>query len=203
MKPPEHAHAFHTNKTTLSTPGIDRRTKLDTLLDAQFNLSAIVDGVLGNWNCHFHCNWCNFQHLTILSFHSSAGTQVNDTTNTNNLAILLPVINGPLADCRKQVCFLQVQLNLDFASLVPPGVQGPTILRVEFYIKLPQSTCNMTNGNNQPYRLTSWLGNADPRAMSAANRTCNVLSHTLQDGPINLLCPEFNRTLAKTDSTAI
>ncbi len=39
--------------------------------------------------------------------------------------------------------------------------------------------------------------------MSAANLTCNILSHTLQDGPINLLCPKFNLTLAKTDSAAI
>ena len=61
----------------------------------------------------------------------------------------------------------------------------------------------MMNSNNQPYCLTSWLGNADLRAMSATNFTPNVFSHTLQDGPINLLCPDFNLTSAKTDSTAI
>ncbi len=59
------------------------------------------------------------------------------------------------------------------------------------------------NSNNQPYCLTSWLGNADLRAMSATNFTPNVFSHTLQDGPINLLFPDFNLTSAKTDSTAI
>jgi hypothetical protein len=47
MKPPECAHVFQTNKTALSAPGIDRRAMLDTL-DMQLNLSAIVDGVLGN-----------------------------------------------------------------------------------------------------------------------------------------------------------
>jgi hypothetical protein len=164
----------------------------------------IVDSILGDWNRHFCCNWCNFQHLTILSFHSSAGTQVINNTNANNLAILLPtIINGPLADCCKQICFVQVQLNLDFASLVPLGVQELTILRVEFYIKLPQSMRNMTNGNNQPYCLASWLGDADLCAMSTANLIRNVLSHTFQDGPINLLCPKFILTLAKMDSTAI
>jgi hypothetical protein len=61
----------------------------------------------------------------------------------------------------------------------------------------------MKNERSQPSCLTSWLGDADLRAMSAANLTHNVLSHTLQDGPINLLCPKFNLTLAKTDSTAI
>jgi hypothetical protein len=52
MKPPERAHAFQTNKTALSAPGINRCTLLDTL-DVQLNLSAIVDGVLGNLNLHF------------------------------------------------------------------------------------------------------------------------------------------------------
>jgi hypothetical protein len=61
----------------------------------------------------------------------------------------------------------------------------------------------MTNGNNQPFCLTSWLGNADLHAMSTANLTPDVLSHTLQDGPINLLCPKFNLTLDKTDFTTV
>ncbi len=121
----------------------------------------------------------------------------------SNSAILLAVINGRLADCCKQVRFVRVQLNLNFASLVPPGIQGLTILRVKFYIELPQSTCNMTNERSKPYCLTSWLGNADLRAMSATNLTHNVLSLTLQDRPIDPLCPKFNLTLAKMDSTTI
>ncbi len=149
LKAPEHAHAFQTNKTAISAPDINRCAMLDTL-GAQLSLSAIVDGVLGNWNRRIGCNWCNFQHLTILSFHSSAGTQVNNTTNASNSAILLPVINGPLADCCNLVCFVQVQLNLNSASLVPCSIQGLTILRVQFYIELPQSTHDMTNERIQP-----------------------------------------------------
>jgi hypothetical protein len=118
-------------------------------------------------------------------------------------ATLLPVVNGPVGNCCKQVCFVQVQLNLDFTSLVPGSVQGLTILRVEFYIKLPQSSRDMTNGNNQPYCLTSWLGNADLCTITAANFTCNVLAYTLQDGPIDLLCPNLNLISAKTDLTTI
>ncbi len=82
-------------------------------------------------------------------------------------------------------------------------VQELTILRVEPYIELPQSTRDMTNGNNQPYGLMPWLCNADLCAMSTTNFTRNILSHTLQDRPINLLCPDFNLTLAKMDLTAI
>jgi hypothetical protein len=202
MLAPERAHAFQTNKTALYIPGINRRPMLDTL-GTQLNLSAIVDGILGDWNHHFCRNWCNFAHLTILSFHSNAGTQVNNTTDPNNSAVLLPVVDGPYVECCKQVRFVHMQLNLDFASLVPPGVQGLTILRVEFYIELPQSSCNMLNGNAQNYRLTSWLGNANLCTISATNFTCDVLAHTLQDGPIDLLCPDFNLTSAKTDFTNI
>ncbi len=126
---------------------------------------------------------------------------MNNNTNANNS--VLPVINGPMADCCKQVRFVRVQLNLDFASLVPPGIHGLTILRVKFYIKLPQSMHDMTNERTQPYCLMSWLSDADLRAMSDTNLTCDVLSHTLQDGPIDLLCPEFNLTSAKMDLTAI
>jgi hypothetical protein len=126
---------------------------------------------------------------------------VNNTTNTSDLVILLPIINGPLEDCYKQVCFFGVQFNIDFARLVPPGIQGLTIVRAKFYIKLLQSTSNMTNGDNQPYCLTSWLSNTDLCAISVADLTHDVQSHNLQDGPINLLCPKFNLNLTKTDLT--
>jgi hypothetical protein len=100
MKPPERAHAFQINKTALAAPGIDRRVMLDTL-GAQLNLSAIDDGVLGDWTRHFQRAWCNFDNLTILSFHNDAGAQVNDTTAADS-AVLLPVVDGPVADCRKK-----------------------------------------------------------------------------------------------------
>jgi hypothetical protein len=99
--------------------------------------------VLGNWTHHFHCNWCNFANLSILAFHDNAGNKVNDTTTANNSAVLLPVINGPLVGCRKQVHFVRVQLNLNFSSLVSQGVQGVTILHVEYYIELPQGLRNL------------------------------------------------------------
>ncbi len=161
IKPPEHAHAFQTNKTALAVPGIDRHMMFDTL-GAQLNLSAIVNSVLGDWNCLFHCNWCNFADLTILSFHNNVGTQANDTTTATNLAVLLPVIDGAVTACRKQhIRFVCVQINLDFASLITLDPPGVTALRVEFYIELPQGSRNMINGHGSPYRLTTYLGVAD------------------------------------------
>ena len=61
----------------------------------------------------------------------------------------------------------------------------------------------MMNGNNQLYCLTTWHGNADLHVIAASDFACDVLAHTLQDGPIDLLCPDFNLTSAKTDSSNI
>jgi hypothetical protein len=105
MKPHERVHVLQMNKAAFAMPGIDCRMILDTL-GAQLNLSTIVDGVLGNWNRHFHCNWCNFANLTILSFHNNAGAQVNDTTTATDLAILLPVIDSAVTACWKQHIYL-------------------------------------------------------------------------------------------------
>ncbi len=127
---------------------------LDTL-GAQLNLSAIIDGVLGDWTRHFQRAWCNFANLTILSFHNDAGAQVNDTTAADSV-VLLPVIDGPVVDCRKRnIRFVRVQLNLNFASLVTLDPPGVTVLRVEYYIELPQSSRDLTNGQRQRHGLSS------------------------------------------------
>ncbi len=203
MKPPECVHAFQTNKATLAVPDVDCRMMLDTL-GAQLNLSAIVDGVLSNWNHHFHRNWCNFANLTVISFHNDAGAQVNDTTTANNLAVLLPVIAGAVTACWKQhIHFVFVQMNLDFASLVTLDHLGMTVLQVEFYIELPQGSGKMINNNSAPYCLTTYLGPDDIRTLPSEVFSRNIFGVTLQDGPINLLCLGFNLTVVKTDSMII
>jgi hypothetical protein len=108
MKPPKHSHALQINKTALATKGIGHRTMLDTL-GMQLNLSVIVDGVLGDWNHHFCCNWCSTANHRILLFHSNAGTQVNKITMADDSAVLIPDVDGALATCHKQVCFVCVQ----------------------------------------------------------------------------------------------
>ena len=133
MKPPKRAHAFQVNKTVLTAPGIDCYLMLD-VLGAQLNLSAIVDGIRGDWYRHYRRNWSNFDNLTILSFHNDSGAQVNDMTTAANSAVLLPVTNGPINSCHKQnIRFVRVQMNLNFASLVTSDKPGVTVLCVEFY----------------------------------------------------------------------
>ena len=146
MKSPERTHTFQISKTALAAPGIDRQMMLDTL-GAQLNLSANVDGVLGNWNRHFCHNGLDFTNLTILLFHNNAGKQVNDTTTAADSAVCLPVLNGPIPDCRKKhIRFVQVQTNLNFASLVTLDPPGVTVLHAEFHIELLQGCRDMTNG---------------------------------------------------------
>jgi hypothetical protein len=61
----------------------------------------------------------------------------------------------------------------------------------------------MTNGNGSPYRLATYLGLDDICTMPSDVFSRDILSVTLQDGPINLLCPKSNLTAVKTDSTII
>jgi hypothetical protein len=103
MKPPEWAHAFQVNKTPLAVPGIDRHVMLDTLR-TQISLNATVNGTVGNWYCHFDCNWCNFAHLSILLFHNNAGAQVLIWSPQQTLQfcfqfrmVLWPIAAGPIS----------------------------------------------------------------------------------------------------------
>ncbi len=118
MPPHEHAHAFHINKTILAAQNINTRLQLDAL-GTQFNLSATVDGTINNWFRFFYDSWFDFSKLTILSFHNVKGNIVLDMTDADDPAILLPVQDGVLTNCRKKdVKFVRVQLTLDFSPLV-------------------------------------------------------------------------------------
>jgi hypothetical protein len=92
-----------------------------------------VNGAINDWFCLFYDSWFDFSKLTILSFHNVKGDIVPDTTDAGDPAILLPVQDGVLANCRKKIVkFVRVQLMLDFSPLVNVTTQaGPTILRAE------------------------------------------------------------------------
>ncbi len=99
-----------------------------------------VDSVQDDWLRFFHDSWCDFSRLAILSFHNNAGDQINDTTLAANMAILLPVINGAIANRRRpNVKFVRVQICPNFCALVNVEPPSLTTLRVEYYVKLPQT----------------------------------------------------------------
>jgi hypothetical protein len=103
----------------------------------------------------------------------------------------------------QNIGFVRVQLNLNFASLVTLDPPGVTVLHVEYYIEFPQNSRDMTNKKSQAYRLTTFLGPDDIHCIPAAEFARDILAVTLQDGSINLLCPDINLTSVKTDSTTI
>jgi hypothetical protein len=196
------AHVFHINKTALSSQSIDLRVQLDAL-GHQLNLSATVDGVINNWFRHFYNRWFNFGRLMILSFHNTRGNQVNDSTEVADPAVLLAVVNGPIGDCHKNVKFVRVQLLVNFIDLITVNNSGPTTLRIKYYIELPQSTCQMTNGHGNAYNLTTFHGTANLRTLTQQKIQAKILDHTLQDGPVKLQPASFGATSAQTDSLAI
>ena len=68
-----------------------------------------------------------------------------NTATAADSAILLPVQNGVLANCRQQdVRFVRVQVSVDYSYRSP----GVTPLRLDFYIELPQESRAMINGGD-------------------------------------------------------
>jgi len=201
MLPHERAHAFHYNKTALAAQNIDLRLQLDAL-GTQLNLIATVDGTINDWIRFFYDSWFDFLMLTILSFHNAKGDIMTTTTDATDPSVLLPVVDGGLAHCRKKdVKFVRVQLTIDFASLVTVDPPGTTVLRTEYYIELPQTSVQVTDGNGNAYNLLTFHGPADLRTMSPAEVQALILDVTLQDGPVDLQPSKFNLTSARTDST--
>ena len=88
----------------------------------------MVEGVINDWLWYFYDRWSDFSVLQILSFHNTRGDEVNDTTTAADPSILLPVINGALNTCRKNVKFVRVQLSANFVDLVTIANPGPTML---------------------------------------------------------------------------
>jgi len=195
MATQERVHAYHINKTALSSQNIDLRVQLDAL-GHLLNLSAMVEGVTNDWLRYFYDRWCDFNQLQILSFRNTKGDEVNDTTNATNSSILLPVIDGAYGTCRKNVKFVRVQLSMNFVDLVTAENPGPTTLRIEYFIALPQTTRQMTNGAGTIYNLTTFHCASELCTLDAQGVQCKITDFTLQDGPVELQAASFGATSA-------
>ena len=101
MEVHERAHAFHINKAALASQSIPTGLQLDALGN-KLNLAATMDGVIQDWTRFFQDNWYNSRHLKVLSFHDTKGDMMTKTTDPANPAVLLPVQDGNVTDCRKQ-----------------------------------------------------------------------------------------------------
>jgi hypothetical protein len=115
------------------------------------------------------------------------GDITTTTTEAADPAVLLPVIHSVLtACCKKDVKFVRVQLTIDYSTLVNVTPAGATVLWVEYYIELPQTSRQMTDGNGNAYNLLTFHGPADIRTMFPAKVQAQLLDVTFQDGPVNL-----------------
>jgi hypothetical protein len=139
-----------------------------------------------------------------LSFHNDVGAQIQDTTTAADAAILLPVVDGNLANCRRpNIKFVRVQITLNFSSLVSVEPPGITTLRVEYYIELPQTSRAMVNGAGAGYNLVMYHGADDLCTLQSAEVQATILNLTLQDGPYDLQPASFNLTTARTDGALL
>jgi hypothetical protein len=197
------AHAYQICKSALAALNINIRILFDAL-GSQLNCMATIDGLVYDFTQVYDEGWFDPANLQVLSFPDSAGTLINNTTIAGNPTVLLPVINGVLANCcQRDICYVRVQLSLNFAALLGPRHAGATVLKSMYYIKLPQTLANMTNGAGAAYVLTTYHGPANITAMTAEQVTNEIVNPCLQRGPISLSGADFNLQEAHTNSTTI
>jgi hypothetical protein len=197
----DRAHAWQINKKALFNLPADFKLIIDAF-GAQLNETLTVEGIVSDWKCFFADCWSNFHHLTIMLFHNSEGTVMNDTTTAADAQILLSVQNGVVAACRQQdIKFVWVQCIINFAPLVTvlPYPTG-TVLCTAYYIELPQGTRAMTNGNGGAYTLVSYLGPANLGTLTPPKVKAQILDVCLQDGTVLLQASNFNLATANTDA---
>jgi hypothetical protein len=200
---PEKALAYQQNHTALATANLDQRARILALAE-RLDLMLTAESSLADWECKLAKNWFNFENLNIISWHNAHGAIINGTTTPNNTSILLPVQDSAANQCHAEgLKFVHVQLNLDFANLNTICPVPSTILRGEYYIQLPQRTVQLTNEQSVAYNLTTFIGAADLRTLSAGEVKQDIINNTHQDGQFDLLKPAFNLTLCKTNSLVV
>ena len=183
----ERAHAFQVNKATLKDLPTDLRLVIDAF-GAQLNASLTVEGILSNWRRYFNERWMDFAYLVIHSFHNAQGNRIDDTTTAGDPQGLLPIQDGNKAQCRKQdVRFVRVQCTLDFGRLATAHPYPVTpILRVSYYIELPQGSRVMADGRGTAYTLVSFLSVNDLRSLNPNDVKTDILTPVLQNSPVSL-----------------
>ncbi|KAL3787168.1 hypothetical protein HJC23_010178 [Cyclotella cryptica] len=114
----ESAYAYHLDTAALCLLPISPAAYLD-VLGNQLNVATIVDGNKFDWINYYKKNRCNFEKLTILTFHNSAGAIMPDAVLPNNSTVLKSTADNLAAGDRRpsDVRFIRVKLDLDFIPL--------------------------------------------------------------------------------------
>ena len=85
------AYAFHVNKNATEAISAEACLKID-FVDVQLNQAAFADGAKDEWICLFLRNLLNMDHLTIVSFHNSSGTVIDNAMTVLDERIFSPAI---------------------------------------------------------------------------------------------------------------
>jgi hypothetical protein len=96
----EHAFAYQVAKSAFECHPINIRLIIEAMA-TQLNCNATANGLMYDWKSVLNKRWYNPELLQIISFHNSAGNEIANTTTIADTSILLPVVNGILAICRK------------------------------------------------------------------------------------------------------
>ena len=192
MTAAERAHGFHVNKSNLTAAPLAPPQMLNAM-GQQTGQSAVVEGAIAGLLRHFQDHWMNFRNLTIISWHDSTGTVINNTTVGGDPSILLPIQNGALANCRQpDVKFVRVQVSVDYSYTL----RGASPIRLDFYVELPQTATAMVNGAGNAYTLVTYAGPADLRTLDTAQTASTILEITYQTKPGQIQPPVFGATAA-------
>ncbi len=197
----ECAFAYQVAKSALESLPVDIRLIIKAMA-TQLNCNATADGLMYDWKSVLDEGWYNPDLLQILSFHNSAGNEIANKTTIADASILLPVVNGVIATCRKpDVRFVHVQITLEYAALFAAGHTDPTSIKSMYYIELPITSAPMVNCHGVAYNLSTYHGPADLRTMTAANVLAQIVDPCLQMGPITLKNADFNLAAANINTT--
>ena len=199
MPESECAHAFHHNVAALRHLDIRPALYLDTLGD-QLNLNTTVEGLKFDWMCHFAKNWANFNNLTILAFHDSAGAPLNTATLPCSL-VLKPLVNGLTTEARRpgDVAFVRLRCRLDYAEfMVEP--RDPHPMEVLYYLQLPQTTVVVTDHTGAEVSVTTFAGPSDLSSLSVFEVRTQILCDVTYQEPVDLPGPAINVIQARIDT---
>ena len=110
----ERTFVYQVAKSALESLPVVIRLIIEAMV-MQLNCNATADGLIYNWKSVLDEGWYNPALLQILSFHNSAGSKILDTNTNADASVLLPVVDGALANCRKSdIRFVRVQITLDY-----------------------------------------------------------------------------------------
>ena len=178
MSVEERAHGFHVTVAGLEMINIDVGVLLETL-GHHCMCSALIDSYKAQWRDHFEDHWLDWGCLEIVSFHDSSGTRLADATTATDPRVLKPVQDGQAIDCRpNDVKYVRLLGKIDYTSLIQADNQKNKVLRMHWYVELPQGTQQVRDGAILPNNRTihTWLGASDLRTMSKEEMETAILS---------------------------